>query len=258
MKTRTVRDILEFLNQAAPFDTQEAFDNSGLQVGHPDTPVHCVLLALDVTEEVIREAEALGAQLIISHHPLLFVPQKTLDLSCHVPNLLAMLIKRDIALISVHTNFDQSPQYSASAALARGLNLQTIRQQGAYLFLGELETPLSGAALKERLSSALKSPVRMYGMPDLPVTTLAIAGGAYSEGFHDAHLCGAQALLTGEVRHHHAVEAAQSGFVLFDGGHYATEAPMLGALALGLQTMQDTVEYPLQVHVSRSEPYRLQ
>ena len=254
----TVQTILDWLDQAAPFESQEEFDNAGLQIGFGEMPVSTVLLTLDVTEDVILEAAALKANLIIAHHPLLFLPQRDLNLARYVPRLAALMIQHNIALIAVHTNMDQSLQYSASFALAELLNLMKIRQQGKYLFIGDLTQPMEDEKLCQLISQTIKAPVRQYGQGRMLITKLAIAGGAFSEGFEEANMAGAQALLTGEVRHHHAVEAVSMGMVLFDGGHYATEVPMLLPLAIGLQTALNTVKCPLQVHVTRCIPYRLQ
>lgn len=258
MKANTVQAILDWLNEVAPFELQEDFDNAGLQLGDPAQVVHKVLVALDLTDAVIEEASRLDAQLIITHHPLLFVPPRDLNYAKHTPSLIRSLIKRNLALIATHTNIDQSDAYSASVALAGKLGLHHIRKTGGYLFLGEFAMPRRSEELRKELAALLDAPVRQYGDDGLAIQTLAIAGGAYSEGYADAKQAGAQALLTGEVRHHHAVEAVASGMVLYDGGHFATEALMLEPLALGLQNALSTVQYPLQVYWSRSKPYRLQ
>lgn len=254
----TVRQVYDWLDQVAPFDTQEEFDNAGLQVGLMDASVHGILLALDVVDSVIDEAISLGCNLIIAHHPLLFMPQSDMNLARHTPRLLARLIKTDIALIAAHTNIDQSSAYSASLVVAKLLDLRNIRQEGPYLFLGDLEPALSELDLKDRISDRLQVPARLYGGNGQPIRTLAVAGGAYSEGFAQAQAAGAQALLTGEVRHHHAVEAAALGMLLYDGGHFATEAPMLAPLASGLQSLADTLQCSVQVYEAQGAPYRLQ
>lgn len=254
----TIQAVHDWLDGIAPFDTQEEFDNSGLQVGLLSQQVTGILLCLDVTEEVVREAAQLGANLIIAHHPLLFVPQRDLNLARHAPQVLAALLRRDIALLAAHTNLDKSAQYSASLAVCHLLGLRDIRRAGDYLFLGELERPLEGEGLRLLISQALAVPARLYGEGGRRISTLAVAGGAYSEGFQEAIGAGAQALLTGEVRHHHAVEAAQTGMLLVDGGHFATEQPMLEPLALGLQSMANGLQCSVRVHVSRVQPYRLQ
>jgi dinuclear metal center YbgI/SA1388 family protein len=257
-KQTTVQTVLDWLNQIAPFDTQEEFDNAGFQVGRLGTPVSNTLLTLDVTEEVIKEAAELKCELIISHHPLIFSPLTNLDLSKHVPRLISLLIKHQISLIAVHTNIDQSPDYSASVAVARQLQLKKLRNtDDPYLFLGELSDPMKPDALARLIGDTLDVPIRQYGEHEGLVHTLAIAGGAYSEGFLGAQQAGAQALLTGEVKHHHALEAAATSFIIYDGGHYATEVTMLAPLAFGLQTALNQVEYPVRVHVTRCRSYHL-
>lgn len=254
----TVQHILDWLNEIAPFDSQEEFDNSGLQLGRRDQQVDGVLLALDVTAAVIQEAVDQNVQLIITHHPLLFHPQSQLDLARHTPQLVARLLKADISLIAAHTNLDKSENHSASLAVARMLGLTNIRRAGDYLFLGDFTAPKSANELQEQIATCLQVPARCYGPSDKKVLTLAVAGGAFSEGYLEAQQAGAQALLTGEVRHHHAIEAMEAGILLYDGGHAGTELPLLSPLALGLQSMADAVQYPLQVYVAGSTPYPLQ
>ena len=259
MANHTVGSILAWLNEQAPFETQEDFDNAGLQVGHLGQKVTSVLLALDLTSQVIEEAVRSQSQLIITHHPLLFVPQRVFDLSAQVPVLIARLITSGIALISAHTNIDQSGKYSSSSVLANQMGLQNIRREGKYIFLGELPEPMMSDELRQAIMVCLDAPVRQYGECNKQdIRTLAIAGGAYSEGYIEAIQAGAQALLTGEVKHYHAVSAAEMGFLLYDGGHFATEAPMLPRIAIGLQKDLNTVQYPLLVHLSQCKPYRLQ
>lgn len=163
------------------------------------------------------------------------------------------MVRREMALISVHTNLDQT-ELSGSASCARLLGLENLRQAGQYLFLGELKTPLSASALKAHATDALRFPVRLYG-PDRTITTLAIGGGAYDEGWEEARALGAQALLTGEVRHHNALAAAMNDFVLLDGGHYGTEAPLVPFLAAYLQKRLDDVQCKIQVYPSTCVPF---
>lgn len=258
-KQTTVQKVLDWLDQIAPFDTQEEFDNAGFQIGQLDTPVSNILLTLDVTEEVIKEAVELGCELIISHHPLIFSPLTQLDLANYVPRLVSQFITHQMSLIAVHTNIDQSPDYSASAAMARLLQLKNLRTaDDPYLILGELPEAMKPEALARLIGDTMDVPIRQYGAHEGLVYTLAIAGGAYSEGFLGAQQAGAQALLTGEVKHHHALEAAANGFIIYDGGHYATEVTMLAPLAFGLQTALNQVEYPVRVHVTRYRSYHLQ
>ncbi len=258
-RNASVRTIYDWLDSVAPFDSQEEFDNAGLQAGHPEDRVRRVLLALDATRNVLREAVDWKAELVVVHHPLLFTPLKSLSREEYAADLLCGFIREGIALIAGHTNLDQSEAYAPGAALARLLGLRNVRKVGAYLSLGELQEPKLSQELQAELARALGGPVLRFSGDEAgePVKTLAISGGAYSEGFREAFSAGAQAFLTGEVRHHHAVEAAALGIILFEGGHHQTEAPMLAPLALGLQGAMNQLQYPVQVRVSGSLPYRV-
>jgi dinuclear metal center YbgI/SA1388 family protein len=254
MKKPTIQTIYNWIDSVAPFESQEAFDNAGLQLGHPDQEVASILLALDVTGAVVEEAADQKVDLIISHHPLIFSPLTSLREDRYVPRMLCQLIKKDISLISAHTNLDKSA-FSGSLAMLRRLGLSNIRQADDYALIGDFEEEVSGAEAQTRIARVLDNPVVKYGATKKKIKSLAAAGGAYSEGFHAAQLAGADAFLTGEVCHHHAVEAADAGIVLFEGGHFATEKLMMGALAQGLQSALDALKYTVQVYVSQQIPY---
>ena len=227
----TVQTVEDILRAVAPFETAEDFDNVGLLIGRRDRAVHKVLVALDATLDVVEEAKALGAELIVSHHPLFFHARKNLVEEDCEARIVCEMVRREMAL-----------------------GLENLRQAGQYLFLGELKTPLSASALKTHATDALRFPVRLYG-PDRTITTLAIGGGAYDEGWEEARALGAQALLTGEVRHHNALAAAMNDFVLLDGGHYGTEAPLVPFLAAYLQKRLDDVQCKIQVYPSTCVPF---
>ena len=103
---KKVSEIFEYLCELAPLELQMDFDNSGFQIGRPQNSVNKVLLALDVTDEVLSEAEAIGAELIISHHPLLFRGVKTINGDYVEGERLLRLADKGIAVISMHTNLD--------------------------------------------------------------------------------------------------------------------------------------------------------
>ena len=246
--------IEEFLNELAPMETAESYDNVGALVGRRDAAVSRILVALDCTLDVVKEAEALGAELIVTHHPLLFHARKNLLEEDAEGKILCEMIRRHLSLVSAHTNLDQT-DLSGSACCARLLNLRNIRKEGNYLFIGELETPIPALELRQRIAQALRFPVRCYGNDAAKITTLAIAGGADDGDWVLARTAGAQALLTGEVRHHNALAASMSDFVLFDGGHYGTEAPLVPQLAEYLQNRLNDVQYNVRVFPSQCAPF---
>lgn len=243
----TVAAVENYIHSIAPFDTAESFDNVGLLIGKRTQTVSRILVTLDVTMSVVKEAVSLGAELIVTHHPLLFRARKDLVEDNPEAIILCELIRHHIGVIAAHTNLDAS-DYSASACIARALNLQNLRQDG-FLFIGDLDYPTDADALKSQIEQVLGTQTRMYGNCS-NIRTLAIAGGAYDEGYVQAKQCGAQALLTGEVKHHNALAAAMEGFVLYDGTHWATEQILVPHLAASLQKALSELKYSVNVYPS--------
>ena len=251
----TVQAVCDWLNEIAPFETAESYDNVGLLVGSKSQTVQRILVALDVTPDVLEEAKKLDVQLIVTHHPLMFHGTKRLLEEDYEGKLIRDLIRADISLIAAHTNLDQSPDYSGSAAVANLLKLQNQRQEG-FIILGELpDGPLRADALCKRIAACEQDFVYQYGANDTMISTLAISGGAYDEGFEQARGLGAQAYLTGEVRHHNALAAAGTGFVIYQGGHFGTEGPLVRPLAGALQNALNALKYDVDVYPSTCRPY---
>ena len=228
MQQLTVRAVHDCIDRFAPFDTAEDYDNVGLLVGSWDLPVTRILCTLDVTENTVREAGELGAELIISHHPLMFHGRRRLIQGDPEADTLKALMISNISLISAHTNWDQSV-FSGSASAAADLGITGLRQDG-YLFTGELPSPMSAEHVKRLIEEKIGAPVRMYGDGSRTVTTMSFGGGAFGEGYRAAQSAGSQAYLTGEIRHHEIIDAVARGMVIYDAGHYASEAPMIPRL----------------------------
>ena len=250
----TVGLIEQILQEYAPMETAESYDNVGALVGRRDADVKNVLVALDCTLDEVREAKELGAELIVTHHPLFFHARKNLLEEDAEGRIVCELVRSHLSLIAAHTNLDQT-ELSGSASCAKLLCLQNVRKASDYLFLGELEKPLQAAELEAQIARVLSFPVRRYGNGATMISTLAIAGGADDGDWQAAQVLGAQALLTGEVRHHNALAASMSDFVLFDGGHYGTEAPLVPFLAEYLQKCLNDVQYNVRVYPSQYAPF---
>lgn len=135
---KTINDILNFFEEFAPCATQMSFDNAGLIVGDKCTAVSRVLVALDITEDVVNEAESLGCELIISHHPVIFAPIKRLSPSS-VPYLLA---QKGISAVCMHTNLDLGEKFGVNICLADALGVKkpVLSELGECMFTGELES----------------------------------------------------------------------------------------------------------------------
>ena len=153
-----IRDIYDIIDAVAPFSTALDFDNAGLLVGDGNTIVTRALLALDITPAVVAEAASMNANLILSHHPVIFHPLKSLGPQ-DVPYQLA---SRGIAALCCHTNLDLSPVCGVNVALGSKLGLRNVRREDVFgadcvLFSGDLEEPLEpqafAALVKEKLSA---------------------------------------------------------------------------------------------------------
>lgn len=239
----TVQDIYTLIDQLAPFDTQETFDNAGLLIGDPMQPVTGIHVALDVTEGVLDEADAVGANLLITHHPLMFAPRQQLLETDYEGRLLCRMIRSRKALIAAHTNLDKAPG-GINDVLASCCGLTHIRGEG-FLRIGDLADGTTAGMLTARVADTLHTVVRVLGqMPaDRPVRCMAVSSGAGSDTWAEALALGAEVFLTGEMKHHHALALADAGVLGLEAGHFATEEPGIFALADALQNKLNAVQY---------------
>lgn len=249
----TVREILHLIDAIAPFETQAEFDNSGLLVGNPEEEVTDVLFALDVTGAVVDEALALGVQLIVTHHPLMFSPRKRLTEEDAEGRLLRKLIRYDLNLIAAHTNLDQARD-GMNDILASLCGLTSVSGEG-FLRYGDLPKPLYARDLSLAVGDALHTVVRLMGPEEAVVHRLGVCSGGGSDQWEQAAAQGCDAFLSGEIKHHHALAMAEKQMVALECGHYATEEPGLFALADALQNALNEVECKVRIYQSAVPAY---
>lgn len=250
----TVQQVIDFINQRAPFDTQLDYDNSGLLVGDPGREVTGVHFALDVTDHVIDEALGYGANLIVTHHPLMFSPIKRLVETDHQARLLCRMIRENISLISAHTNLDQAIG-GCNDVLAQRIGLTGIEGEG-FVRVGALPSPMTAGELAASISRVLGDVVRVMGDASTVVEKVGLCSGSGVEEWPTAAALGAQAFLTGESKHHIALEASAAGVVILEAGHHATEEPGIFALADALQNSGLAVQYKVRVSTSSAKAYQ--
>ena len=249
----TVHDFYLLMDRIAPFETQAEFDNSGLLVGSPAAEVSRVLLALDVTERVIDEAVSLGAQLIVTHHPLMFSPRRQLTDEDYEGRLLRRLVRENLSLIAAHTNLDQAP-FGVNDTLAELCGLTEVSGEG-FFRCGWLPEARTAAACSEDLGRRLGTAVRLMGPENAVIRKIGLCSGGGSDEWMSAVSAGCDAFLSGEIKHHHALALADRGLVAFECGHYATEEPAMEALAAALQTALPALEWKVRVFVSEVPAY---
>ncbi len=249
----SVKRIYELIDKIAPFDSQEEWDNAGLLAGHPDRPVERVLTALDLTAGVIEEAVKLDAQLIVTHHPILFHARKNLREDDPEGALLAKLVRAEKALIAAHTNFDKAAG-GVNDALADALGLTDVEALDQGLRIGNWDGTLYD--LQEAARVHLKATSRLYDSARRPLHRVAVCGGAGGSLWRVAHEAGADGYLTGEVKHSDALAASSWGLSLIECGHYATERASVKAMRIALQTELNALQYNVMVFESESVPFR--
>ena len=249
----TVKDVYDLIDHAAPFETQMESDNSGVLVGSASQIVNTILFALDVTSAVIDEAVSLGAQLIVTHHPLMFSPVRSLTDDAYEGRLIRRLVRENISLIAAHTNLDQAPG-GINDTLAERCGLADISGEG-YFRCGLLPSPASAAVFAEDLRRRLHSEVRLMGPSDAVIRKVGLCSGGGSDFWTLAAENGCDAFVSGEIKHHHALAMADSGIVGFECGHFGTEEPGIRAFASALQKAVNTIEYNVRIYVSGVSAY---
>lgn len=250
----SVGQILDLVNELAPMELAESYDNVGLLLGHPERRVERVLAALDAAPRVIEEARALDVQLLITHHPILFRARKNLREDDPEGELLCALVRSRLSLIAAHTNYDNAP-VGVNDALARALGLKRVEKLENGLRMGELEAPVALGEWKARVDEALLTNARLYAPESRRIQRVAVCGGAGGEFWPLALAAGAQAYLTGEVKHHDALAAAQSGLALLEAGHMQTERIAMKQLVFGLQNRANELQYNIVFYVSEQNPF---
>lgn len=253
----TMGRILALLDEMAPPELREDYDNVGLLAGHPDWPVESVMVALDLTMGAVMEAKELGAQLIVTHHPILFRGRKNVREDDPEGAVVCELIRSRIGLIAAHTNFDNAP-CGVNDALAGALGLEDVETLPQGMRVGTLRATLTPHQTVCMVEERLGGRARAYIPPefDADIRRVAVCGGAGGTFYREALKAGAQAFLTGEIKHHEALEAVAHGLCIIEAGHYETEHIALKLLADGLQERIDAVQYNVTVEVSAYAPFR--
>lgn len=233
----TLREIYTHLDALSPFETQESWDNSGLLVGEMSDEVEQICLSLDIDKALLESVPE--KTLIITHHPLIFKGLKRFDASRYPASLLKIMIKKDISLISMHTNFDQSHLNRYVAREILGFELDTCEEYYCY---AKVDMSFDDLALHVKKKLGLE-PLRVVKGHD-HISSIALTTGSGGDLIGGVK---ADCYLTGDLKYHQAIEARENGLSLMDIGHYESERYFGDALALHLKNL------PLQVIMSNSK-----
>ncbi len=223
----TVKELFDFLEERYPASLSEEWDRDGLMCcPDPDAEISRVLAALDVTEGAIARAKEIGANVILSHHPLIFEPLEAVRADHPVGRKLLSLISAGISVISLHTRADAAPG-GVNALLATALDLYEVIPFGNGLGrcgLLDTEEPEPIADFARRVAAALSSPAVIYGDAGMPVRRVAVVGGSGKSMIAAAKEAGADTMVSGRLSYETVNEAGSLGINLLEAGHFYTEA----------------------------------
>lgn len=240
----TVQDIFSFLKSAAPLELQTDFDNAGFLIGHADSAVRTVLLSLDVTDEVVEEAIQLGAELIVSHHPVIFHPIRSItDTGADTVKLLR-LIENRVAVISMHTNLDIA-EGGVNDVLIKKLGAETdgaLDADGCGR-VGHMNEPITLSEFLAVCKQTLQVNGLRYVSAGKPVQRLAVMGGAGAGSIAQAAALGCDTYVTADIKYHDFLNARELGLNLIDADHFCTEDPVISDLRKRLSASFPEVQF---------------
>lgn len=237
-----VRDISDYINSFAPYCTKCDWDNCGIMVGNYDAEVKKIALALDITHETFIEAKGFGADLIITHHPVIFKPQ----LNFVKGNLAYELAISNMNAISAHTCFD-SANGGVNDVLCEILSIENTETvpsaecTSPIARIGNI-SPMTSEELASYVAEKLNTLCRVHNS-DKIISKVAVCGGAGMDFFDDAIKMGAEAYVTGDANHHDFLKAAEKGITLIAAGHFETEYPSMARLMELISNKFPKLEY---------------
>jgi dinuclear metal center YbgI/SA1388 family protein len=264
----TLREVLDVIEGLYPPHTAQSWDRVGLVTGDPHQLVRRIHLAVDPTLDVIAEARELGADLLLTHHPLLMRGVHSLATTSAKGASVTDLIVGDVALYVAHTNADVAAD-GVGFALARACGLTdteplTLAEGQPLGRVGDLPDAVSLRALVEALAAALPAAaggIRVAGPADAVVRRVALLGGSGDDLFDAVRASGADVYVTADLRHHPALEAreeARGGTpYLVDAGHWASEFVWLAAAERALLAALGERATRVETHIStvRTDPW---
>ena len=235
----TVADILAFIESIAPPYMAENWDNVGLLCGRKNKEVKKILVALDPFRNVIDEAIALGADLIVTHHPLIFRnPLMAVNEDSEAGRCVLTLMENGIAAINAHTNLDLAPG-GVNDVLAQTLGLSNIEIINPIENYGLLRKGEISEQSLEAFLTTVKKNLNCKGLRYVdggkPVRVVAVGGGSCADGMHEALAAGCDTFVTADIKYNQFRTAYELGLNLIDAGHFHTENPTMPIVSAKLR-----------------------
>ncbi len=244
----TAKDISNFLEEIAPVYLEEEWDNTGFLVGDENAVIKGVMVALDITKDVIQQAKNAGANMIVSHHPVIFT--QISEVTNTRNSIVYELIKNDINAYCAHTTLDNA-NGGVNDCLAKALNLMEVKileefkdGQGTGRF-GKLCKQMNAKELAEYTKIKLNSEYIRYADAGKQIENVAVVGGSGASFIDRAMELGADAIITGDIKHHDALKCLEMGITVVDATHFATEQIAKDRIISHLQTCLNKLQYSI-------------
>lgn len=247
-----VKELTGWLDGMYPSKAAENWDNVGLLVGNDDETVQHVFLALDLTEQTLEEAIQAGADMIITHHPMIFSGMKQINNHSFTGRRVLSLIKNNIQYYAMHTNYDILGMAELSADYLQLGDREVLsvteesdgREEG-FGRVGYLPHDMTLRECGEFVKKALSlNDVKLYGNPDKIIKKAAVCTGSGKSMISDVLAKGADVYVTGDIDHHTGIDAVAQDLAIVDAGHYGTEYIFMSAMEKVLKE-----KYP-ELHVT--------
>lgn len=267
-----VKDIIAFMENIAPGRLAEDWDNSGLQSGDRNWPVKNVLVALDPSPSVVKSACQKNADLLITHHPLIFTPLKSLIIDTPLGEIIELSVRHRLAIFSAHTNLDSVKgglnDFFADKIGLKNLSvfipdeidpLHPVDHPHGIGRVGELETPTSLAVFSEKIKSEFGlSTLKVSGPLDMTVKKIAVCTGSGSGLMKQFFATDADVYITGDLKFHDAKDAQMNHRGLIDVGHFASEAIMIDLIAdrLSAQIEENGLDVRIEALKEEEDPFQ--
>ncbi|NOY45793.1 MAG: Nif3-like dinuclear metal center hexameric protein [Deltaproteobacteria bacterium] len=258
----TVSEIARAVESVAPLSLAEPWDRPGLQLGDPRARVRTVLVALDPSPAAVAAALSQRAELLLTHHPLFLEPLARIDLSTPLGRKIRDLLTAGVAVYCAHTNLDRAlggvnDRLAAKLGLVEVEPLPDSGKDGPGLGrVGRLPDPVPLAEFAREATGLSAPTARVVGDPLRRVERVAVCGGSGASLWPSAQEAGAQVLVTGDVRHHAALDAREAGMALVDVGHAVGERCAVEALAEAVQAVSQGDQRGVKVVVlEEDEPW---
>lgn len=244
-----IKEIYNYINTFAPFSTQDSFDNSGLLIENENAEITRAAVCLDITNAVIDEAHKEGAQLIISHHPVIFHKPSSLDPKSPV----FRLVKFGLSAICIHTPIDMASggisdmmyELMGFGSPENAPVLHTVHRdlKIGYGKIKTLEKPIEARELAQKAKEVFNCTSLRFVDGGKPIKTVAVCSGAGNDEVYTCIEKGVDALITGDIKWHGFVDAKNAGVTVIDAGHYNTEVIVCDALLKRLSEHFKDVEF---------------